>query len=102
MKAIAFGLAIFALLSLPMFAQVPPPENLDPCYGDCDGDGGGSLGCQYCYKTTYAQYANCYSSAIDIGDQRYANCRGTKMCWRDAEYNQYCEPYCEGGLCLRA
>ena len=72
--------------------QPRPPEE--------PGSGGGST-CQWCYLTTYAAYGNCYTGDAAPGvTTKYSNCRGTRRCWTDGSGNTYCEPACEGSLCL--
>lgn len=77
--------------------------NPDECmFGDSAGGGGSGSGggCSYCYHSSTAPYANCFSGISGLNFDRVANCVGTRICWYVAPGIYHCEPICLGSSCV--
>jgi hypothetical protein len=68
--------------------------------GSAGGGGNSSSGCQYCYHSSTAAYANCFSGRSGLNFDSLANCVGTRICWYILPGIYHCEPICLGNSCL--
>lgn len=98
MRHLLFAIAVmFAVLpAVDVVAQSGPPvENPDPG----DGGGGGALGCYDCSYGSDGMYASC---SLDDGGGRWVDCEGGQICWRSADGEEVCQPYCGENRCYLA